>query len=143
GAHALSGCIGAGCLLRRRVEGIARVLQCPLWASCKVRVEVRGDINSTLLQKPMDVSQFWRRYCHRVRINASINSLVIDRASSISLWEAGRRREACSPRCLLCSTGSLLARVPKRLHFVSEILRCFFAFGSPPKCFLRASRISK
>src|SRR5262249_49605387 len=63
GAHALSGCIGAGCLLRRRVEGIARVLQCPLWASCKVRVEVRGDINSTLLQKPMDVSQFWRRYC--------------------------------------------------------------------------------
>src|SRR5262249_12169778 len=57
-----SGCIGGRLSLSHGVEGIARVLKCPLWASCRVRVEVRGDINSTLLQKPMDVSQFWRRY---------------------------------------------------------------------------------
>jgi hypothetical protein len=57
-------------LLVPRVEDIARVLKCPLWASCRVRVEVRGDINSTLLQKPMDVSQFWRRYwLRKVKFN--------------------------------------------------------------------------
>jgi hypothetical protein len=42
-----------------RVEGSARVLQCPLWASCRVRVEVRGDINSILYYRsPWTLANF-------------------------------------------------------------------------------------
>jgi hypothetical protein len=42
-----------------------------LWASWRVRVEVRGNINATLLQKPMDVSQFAQfiAVCRRVKVD--------------------------------------------------------------------------
>src|SRR5262249_62228996 len=71
--------------LSHGVAGVARVLKCPLWASCSVRVEVRGDINSTLLQKPMDVSQFWRRYWIRKGLSNPLR--LTDLPLVLSVWE--------------------------------------------------------
>jgi hypothetical protein len=54
GLQALQECYNVHCGLLRRV-----------------RVEVRDDINSTLLQKPMDVRQFWRRYCKATEVDVA------------------------------------------------------------------------